>query len=147
MSDGEPSDELGIPGVRGLDHTADVGFEVVAPDLETLLRRSGSGLVALLLGDDRPEAEASVEVEVDAESAAGLLRGWLRELLYRHEAEGLTYVDADFRELGETGLRARVRVGPAPGVPAREIKGVTWHGLRAEEDADGRWRATVIFDV
>ncbi len=141
-------DEL-LPGVRTIDHTADVGLDLVAPDLAGLFRRAAAGMEALLAGPERalPEAAGMPEVrlELDAPDVALLLADWLRELLYLRQVRGRAFVDADFARLGERELDARVRTGPAP-VSVREIKGVTYHDLRAERTG-GAWRARVIFDV
>lgn len=76
---------------------------------------------------------------------AGLLRDWLRELLFLHEVRGRDYAGARFDRLDEGGLVAAVATTPsAPAV--REIKGVTHHGLAVREGPGG-WEATVIFDV
>ncbi len=147
----DPSDAGGelLPGVRAIDHTADVGLDLAAPDLAGLFRRAAAGMEALVseAGSPVPEAAAMPEVrlELDAPDVALLLADWLRELLYLRQVRGRAFVDADFARLGERALAARVRTAPAP--PAvREIKGVTYHDLRAAR-AGGEWRARVIFDV
>lgn len=142
----EPGGETGIPGVRGLDHTADVGIEVEARDLAELFLRAARGLMWLILDGPLPEPEEERTVSARRGDPASLLRAWLKELLWWHEAEGLGFAEADFRQLTEERLEATVRGGPDPARPAREIKGVTFHGLVAER-RDGGWFARVIFDV
>ena len=140
--------EIPVEGVRGLEHTADVGLEVDAPDPEALFVRAARGMM-VLLHDAVPGADDDPEVRrlaVDAPDLAALLREWLRELLYWHEVEGFAATDADFRRLEPTGLEASVRGAAAPETPIREIKGVTLHGLVAEEREEG-WYGRIIFDV
>ncbi len=141
-------DELG-PGVRAIEHTADVGLEVDAPDLAELLRRAAAGMEALVSGpgpqDAGTEPQPEVRLELDAPDVALLLADWLRELLYLRQVRGRAFLDADFARLGERELDARVHTAPA-GPPLREIKGVTYHGLEATR-AGGGWHARVIFDV
>lgn len=158
--------EMPVEGVRSLEHTADVGLEVEAPDLERLFVRAARGMMVLLHervpetgsegrppGGDAPDLASLPEsggevrrLEVDAPDLASLLREWLRELLYWHEVEGFAVTGAEFRRLEPTGLDASVRGGPAPDDPIREIKGVTLHGLVAEE-REGGWYGRIIFDV
>jgi SHS2 domain-containing protein len=140
------------PGVRELDHTADVGIEVHAASPKELFHRAAGGLFALVYGEDsfrragRPGGASERVLDVEAADFPALLVRWLRELLYIQETDGARYLDAAFEELIETRLSARVRVAPADRRPTREIKGVTYHDLEVTRDS-GEWRARVVFDV
>jgi len=145
--------EIPVPGVKPLDHTADVGLEIEAPDLPDLFRRGARGLSWLILEERPSDATQQRRVRVSASDLPGLFREWLRELLFWHESDGFSVAEIEIRTLereDETGgravLDAAVRGGPDPGTPVREIKGVTLHGL-AVERRDGGWYARVIFDV
>lgn len=156
-----PAGPDSIIGVRSLDHTADVGLVVRAPALAELFHRAALGAMALVRGDlDEPDrarrgpavtgaSAAPVThtelLELDATDAAALLADWLRELLYAREVRQLEYVGSRPELAEPRRLRARVRYAAAGGA-AREIKGVTYHGLEVEPTADG-WRARVVFDV
>jgi SHS2 domain-containing protein len=52
----DASDSIPVAGVRGLEHTADVGLEVEAPDLPELFRRGALGAMWLVL--ERPAGRA-----------------------------------------------------------------------------------------
>ena len=158
-------------GVAFLDHTADVGLEVEAPSLEELFHRAAVGMLMLLRGHDDEaatrgpagddaagddaatrrsagDAAAAAEhltVEAEAEGLERVLADWLRELLFLHETRHRDYVAAAFERLDADGVSARVELEPSGGA-AREIKGVTYHGLEVVEERGG-WRARVIFDV
>ncbi len=137
-----------MPGeVRSLEHTADVGIEVRAPDLEALFDLAARGMLELIRGE-RPAHAGDIErtVELEAGDVAGLMVAWLRELLYLHAVDGLAYHSASFEALGPRRLRARVTMFADDGPSVREIKGVTYHALRVEGAHDG-WHARVIFDV
>ena len=157
------SAEIPVPGVEGLEHTADVGLHLRALDLPQLFRRGALGAMWLVL--ERPTAlaekewEAGLEfrhLELVEEDLAALLRSWLRTLLFWEETEGFVTQDAtlSFAPVpicGSTeglafGLTARVGGVLDPGPRVREIKGVTLHGLEVEREGDG-WRGQVIFDV
>jgi SHS2 domain-containing protein len=146
------------PGVAFLDHTADVGLDVVAPTLAELFIRAAAGMACLIHGADGGAAAASADVPpagappqersltLSADDLPALLRAWLRELLHWHEAEGLAVRGVRFDTLTPTGLEATVTLAPDTEEPMREIKGVTLHGL-AVEHRDGGWAGRVIFDV
>lgn len=142
---------LGI-GLRFLDHTADVGFELDAPTRGTLFEGAAYGLAQLATGEDVwPPAErygTSSEEEIDVRTTGGgdetLLAEWLRELTYNIAMKHAVPEEVHVAILDADRIRARVGFADAPIV--REIKGVTWHGLEVNRD-DGRWYARVVFDV
>lgn len=145
------------PGVRFLDHTADVGLEAHAASPELLFHRAALGTLWLVEGAPQEgarreggggeEGRETRALTLEAHDPPKLLRAWLRELLWWHEVEGVSYRDARFETLETGRLEARVEVAPASPRPLREIKGVTLHGLRVEAGEEGEWRARVIFDV
>ncbi|MBW3535636.1 MAG: archease [Gemmatimonadetes bacterium] len=141
-----PLPELPVPGVRALEHTADLGLEVDAPDPAALFERAALGMVWLL--DERPPPEPTLHrsVVLTAPDLPALLRAWLREILLWHEMEGFAPSSATFTVLEDARLEAEVRGGAASPAPVREIKGVTLHALAAEA-RNQRWWARVIFDV
>ena len=145
-----PGNDPPVPGVRSMDHTADIGIEVDAPDLPELFRRAALGTLWMALerslDEDASGSGEARELTLEADDTATLLRAWLREVLYWQEVEGYAVVAADVTEVSDGRFSARVRGVVAPPDPVREIKGVTWHGLEVGRAADG-WRARVIFDV
>ncbi len=134
------------PGVRELDHTADLGIVVTAAEPAELFRRAALGMARLMREETESERSAKRVVELPSESLDLLLVSWLSELLYLDEVDGFVFEDAAFVELGEGGLRATVAGRIEPEAPERQLKGVTYHGLRMEPAADG-WQARVIFDI
>lgn len=92
------------------------------------------------------------DIEIARPDGERLMVQWLRELL-ADAMSGRGVPAARVREVGIGGegpatLRARVRWRPAAGDgPAREIKGVTYHGLVVERTEEGRWHARVVMDV
>ncbi len=145
----EHGTETPVPGVISMDHTADLGLRIRATTLPELFRRAALGMMYLLL-ERVPEREGEQRtVRVDAEDPAGLLRAWLREVLFLFDSEGFETADARFRELDgeEATVVDSTLVGRPAGIdPVREIKGVTLHGLTVEP-RDGGWFGQVIFDV
>lgn len=149
-----------VPGVRAVEHTADLALEVEASSLPELFDRAARGMLALIERaelHEAPEAPtagcapapAATEeqvVELAADGATRLLVLWLRELLFLHQARHLAYRGAEFERFDEQRLRARLRLEPGAFTAVRELKGVTYHGLEVERRGAGWW-ARVIFDV
>ena len=154
------AEDVPVPGVVGLDHTADVGLEVTAEDLPELFQRAALATTWLLLerppgarGGGSPESRS---VELVEEELPQLLRSWLRVVLLWDEADGFVSNDMELvflpaplcrSETGQGfGLQGNAKGGVDPGHRIREIKGVTLHGLTVERRGEG-WFARVIFDV
>lgn len=139
-----------IPGVEALDHTADVGIRVESEDLAGLYRRAALGALWITLGGTPAQGDVTRALQVTAETHPDLMRRWLREVLFLQEVEGFAAGEVRDLELksvsGGLRLEACLRGGASPLHPAREIKGVTWHGLRVEK-GDAGWFAEIIFDV
>jgi SHS2 domain-containing protein len=131
------------------DHTADIGLRVVADDLDGLFRDAADGFFSLIVEEipDREPVER-LHFEVEAERDEHLLVDWLNELLYVFDSRGLLLdrfevsvangkLEAD--AVGRPLDAARDRV-------LREVKAVTYHGLRLERTERG-WLAEVILDI
>ena len=131
------------------DHTADLGLRVTAPDLPTLFAEAAAALVLATVEDPRsvrPADERSITVAgTDREY---LLFDWLRELLYRFDADRFLTASAAVT-LTPTGLTAVVRgetIDRARHVLTHEVKAITYHGLSLVETETG-FRAEVIVDI
>ncbi|SRR5581483_5049551 len=131
------------------EHTADLGLRVWAPDLDTLFAEAAACLFSAIVEDPsavRPAVEQTVELSgADREY---LLFDWLRELLYRFDAEHMVYRDFAVK-VRPDGLTATIRgekLDPARHVLSHEVKAITYHALRVEQTPDG-WRAEVIVDI
>jgi len=168
--------EIPVAGVHGLEHTADVGLVVEAPDLSELFRRGALGAMWLVLdrppgvpggasptGEPRtpssgtfPDGQETRTVELVEEDLPALFRSWLRLLLFWEETEGFVTWEADLSFTPVPlcsaadglafGLVAQVRGILDSGPRVREIKGVTLHGLEVRRVEAG-WQGRVIFDV
>lgn len=138
--------DVPVQGVHALDHTADIGLEIEAPDLAELLRRAALGLTWLLT--EAPPGAVSEErhLSVEASDSSALLREWLRELLHWHEEDGFLAVEVRMEAAGGGRADGVVQGGIPESAPIREIKGVTLHELVAEPATSG-WCGRVVFDV
>jgi len=150
---GRPRLGLAVPYDCGVyeifDHTADIGLRVRAPDLPGLFREGAEGLFSIVVEEiPRGEAPERLEFRLEANRIEFLFVDWLSELLYVFETRRLL-LDAF-----EVDLRGSVLTASAMARPfdldrdrlLREVKAVTYHGLRVEPTPDG-WMAEVILDI
>jgi SHS2 domain-containing protein len=131
------------------DHTADLGIRVRSADLNGLFADAATALFAAVVdGLEAVRPAQQVAIAIDGSDLDYLLFDWLRELLFRFDAEHLVLSQFDVR-VSETGLKATARgelLDPARHVLSHEVKAITYHGLRVEREADG-WVAEVIVDI
>ena len=135
---------------RLLDHTGDMAVLVRARTLRGLFDGAARALFGVILDlesvEERTEVVVRVEGAVDAED---LLVRFLSELLFLHDARGWLFHRVRIEEL-ETNRVTCVALGeaydPRRHRVARQVKAVTYHGLRLLE-GEGGWSARVVLDL
>jgi SHS2 domain-containing protein len=127
------------------EHTGELELWVTGPS-EAEVFAEALRAMAELLGDEDGEARvvAAHAVVVEGADRARLLAGWLEELAFLAETEGLVPERAEELRVAPGAVSARV-VG-FRGAPPHLIKAVTLHRLAFDRSADG-WRARVVLDV
>ena len=132
------------------EHTADLGLRVRAPDLDTLFAEAGAALFSAIVEDlGTVVASRKLEVRLEGDDREYLLFDWLKELLYRFDAERVVFGRFE-AHVGATGLSGTAwgePFDPARHVPLHEVKAITYHELRVEKTPDGKWLAEVIVDI
>src|SRR5262249_33078686 len=90
-----------------------------------------------------------VSVRIAGGDREYLLCDWLKELLYRFDAEHLLFGRFEVH-VGADGLTATAWGDPLDldrHALSHEGKAITYHGLRVEQTAEGGWRGEVIVDI
>ena len=131
-------------GFRERPHTADWALEVWAPDVSTLLAQAALGMFSLMGIQTRSAARIPQEFDLAFADLENLLVGFLAELLYLSNRDGISFDQFDLR-LADDRLHAAVSGQPIEHL-AKEIKAVTYHNLRVLETGRGL-EVTIVFDV
>ena len=130
------------------DHTADLGLRVRAPRLAELFEDAARGLIATIVAGQGGGPTVASEIRIAGTRYDWLLFDWLNELLYRFDRNG--EIPAALRvEVDPQGLVAEVsleRLDLSRHRALREVKAITYHGLRVEQEAEG-WVAEVVLDI
>ncbi len=131
------------------EHTADLGLRVRAADLDALFADAARGLFAAIVEDlNMVRPLQRIDVRLAGSEREYLLFDWLKELLYRFDAEHLLFsrFEVHVTAMGLTGAawgepldRGRHELG-------HEVKAITYHGLCVQPE-DGAWLAEVIVDI
>ena len=139
---------MAAQGYRTVPHTADLRIEAWADSRDECVAEALRGLIASFadISDMRPARV--LERPITASSDADLLASAADEMIYLLDVEGEIPVSVQVRP-ASGGIvvvlaLARVEVVEITGaVP----KAVSFHGLRCEPDATGRWSASMTIDV
>lgn len=131
------------------EHTADLGLRARASDLNTLFAESAAALFSVLVEDlNTVEPRQRVDVQIVGDEHEYLLFDWLKELLYRFDAEHLLFrrFEVHVSDAGLTGTAWGEPFDPARHALSHEVKAITYHGLKVEQTPEG-WLAEVIVDI
>jgi SHS2 domain-containing protein len=131
-------------GHREVEHTADWGLEVWAPDLPRLMEEAARGMFELMGVEVSEDSRCHRQLEIGADDREQLLVSFLEELLFIADSEELAF-DGFMLKLVDTNLLARLEGG---GIVSRskEIKAVTYHNLQIKESRRGL-KTSIVFDV
>jgi SHS2 domain-containing protein len=140
--------------IRMLDHTADVGFEVVeAPTLENLFDEARQALLMTVFEEPPEGGKYEDSVRLSAPDLETLLVRWINELVFLIQGDGFVPTGAEMRieEAGEGDFFLEARLtGASLDLEGHgwqgEIKSATFHGLEVTRGSSG-WHARVILDV
>lgn len=132
------------------EHTADLGLRIRNDTLTALFKEGGTALFELMVDNMdlvRPLIQRQIHIEqVETEL---LFFDWLNELLYLSDAEQLILCQFDVR-INNNVLDANVWGEPRDEVRhqlGHEVKAITYHQLKLEQEPDGQWLAEVILDI
>ena len=131
------------------EHTADLGLRVRARDLNGLFRDAAMGLFAMVVEEmPRGRTPSRREFFLRGRRHDYLFFDWLNELLFVFDTERLLLGNFEV-EVSESGLVAGAGAWPWDELhdrPLHEVKAITYHGLKVEQD-DGGWLAEVVVDI
>ncbi len=134
-------------GSELLEHTADVGIRAWGDTAAEAFAQAALAL-AELMGIRVGGPGTRRRVRVTAEDRAGLLVGFLNELVFVHEAELVGLVAVDVIGLSDRHLIAEIEVAPQPAEPAGvPVKAATYHQVAVERRPDGGVEVRVFLDV
>lgn len=132
------------------EHTADIGIRVICPTLQDIFVEAGLALFELItekIIDVKPIQ--SVPIQLKQKDRDLLLFDWLNQLLYLFETQHWLFSRFEII-LSVDGLEAVAYGEPCDSQrhpPSHEVKAITYHQLKLEQQSDGDWLAEVIVDI
>lgn len=138
-----------IPSFRIIDHSADLGFEVLAATPQNLFRNAAHVLFSLMWDITRVREKETLAINVDGEDLGSLLVIFLNEFPYLFDAKGLLFHRVLIEDLSKSRLSARAfgeTFDPGRHETITMVKAVTYHQLFVGKE--GRhYKARVILDI
>jgi len=132
-------------GFRENQHTADWELEAWAPDFPSLLEQSARGMYTLSGMRLQVGSRQRRTIKLHGDDAESLLVGFLTELLWLEQEEGLAFDSFSITVDQQYNLQAELG-GSAISNLDKEIKAVTYHNL-AIQTTDVGLRVIIVFDV
>jgi len=132
-----------------VDHTADLGITVTGLDPKDLFEKAAHSMMRIMI-EERPSGKtSSLQLSVSGEDYADLMVRWLGEILYLFQGEGKVVTCIEICSITQSHINATLQTvpfNPKQHEVSAEIKAVTYHRIEVVCE-NGRWKATIIFDL
>lgn len=129
-----------------IEHPADIAVKAYGSSRQEVFINSALGMMEFLFGKEiltqKPEKEEKIRIK--SPDIDSLLIDWLSELLYLTNTNYRAYTNFTFEEF--SGNKLLATAGSIKAQALDDIKAVTRHNLKIEE-VEGRWEATVTYDI
>ncbi|MBU6392142.1 MAG: archease [Planctomycetota bacterium] len=138
-----------MPKYTLIDHTADIGIDVLGATLRELFTNAAFALFDIITDLSKVECKAECNIKISGIDREQLLVNWLTELLYLHDVKNLLFKNFCIADIKDNQLTATIN-GEAfiegKHVIKTEVKAVTYHNLSIIKE-DHQWKARIIFDL
>lgn len=132
------------------EHTADLGLRIRHSTLGKVYAEAGTALFELMVENlQKVQPLIHLEFQLEQQEPELLFFDWLNELLYLFDARHLVLCQFSVTLEGDS-LHATVSGEPRDESKHQldhEVKAITYHQLKLEQQADGDWLAEVILDI
>ena len=129
--------------------TADVGIRIRGKDYEDLFQNAVKGLNLLYFGEPEDTVTGGNAVypfEFRGDSCENVLVNVLSEIVFLLQNQNKITTGMTIKAIDETYIDANLLTIPCNREPEMEIKSVTYHNLRIEEE-NGILSTEIVFDV
>ncbi|MGE5340018.1 MAG: archease [Candidatus Omnitrophota bacterium] len=131
--------------------TADVGIRIQGNGTEELYRSAIKGLNLLYFGEHSHSFHSLSPTslypfEYTGDSCENVLVNLLSEIVFLVQHQGNVVIDILFHHATDTCLKADFKTAPLPLTPELDIKSVTYHNLKVNDD-HGLKSTEIIFDI
>jgi len=138
--------------IEEIKHTADIGIKVKGRSLRELFKNAALGVISLAIA--KPGSKKKAEkylIYLKSASLDELLHDFLNEIIYLIFSKKKCVIDTAGIKLDEDAISIKAEIRQLAGVSAsgcviRELKSVTFHGLKIIKNKKG-YSADIIIDT
>ncbi len=131
------------------EHTADIGFEVNAKNLEKAFELAGKAFFSIITDLERIKTEKTKVFEITSEDEKSLLYDFLDQLVFLKDVENTAFKDFKIvikKEKGELILKCTAKGQDISQITGSDIKAVTYSQMEIIE-TDEHCFLRVVVDV
>ncbi len=136
-------------GFEFFEHTADIGFNVRAEDLETAFELAGKAFFSIMTDLDDIDLQKTEVFEIISEDKKALLYDFLDHLVFLKDVEKIVLKDFEIvikKEKEELSLRCTARGQKFKKLTGSDIKAVTYNQMEIIDSEEG-CQLKVVVDV
>jgi SHS2 domain-containing protein len=134
---------------RYIDHTGDLGIEVVGDSLRSLFQHAGEAFTDIITEADAISVRKTKHIHLEADRVDDLMVYWLNEFVFLFDTDGFMPKEFDIVSIDESHIEATVhgeRYDEERHPIKTAVKGATYHQLEVVREGNV-WKARVIFDL
>jgi len=133
-------------GYKILEHPADVHIQAFGKTKKELFLNAMRGMAAVLQPQIRSTKSEIRNIKVKSVDLNALLVDFLSEVLYRIQANKEVYNNVKFSKFNDKELEGEL-IGNKVESFGEDIKAVTYHGLKIEQNEDRLLKAAILLDI
>jgi len=135
-----------------LEHTADLKIRATGKTLEEALSESAKAVFGAIAGKSRVEPRLEKELTIIVREPQTLVHDFLGKLIYIFSTEHILFSEFELNLKEAIGYKLKVKARGEPYDPkkhklVKEVKAVTYHDMKVQEEEDGTWRIEVVCDT
>lgn len=131
---------------KTLEHKADLKIRAFGDSKAELFLNILGGMTEFLKPETENQKIKNQKIKIKSVDLETLLVDFLNEILYQNQTDKTAYNRVIFRKFTDFEIEADLS-GKKTERFGEDIKAATYHNLDIRQKKDGKWEATVLFDV
>jgi SHS2 domain-containing protein len=135
-----------------LEHTADLKIKATGKTLEEALSESAKAVFEAIAGKSAIGTNIEKDMTIIVREPQTLVHDFLGKLIYIFSTEHILFSDFKLTLKEAIGYKLVVKArgekyDPKKHKLIKEVKAVTYHDMKVEEEDDGTWKIEVVCDT
>ncbi len=131
---------------KKLEHPADLKISACGKNKKELFLNTMYGMEKEMFPEIKNQESKIRKIKIKSQNQESLLVDFLSEVLYQNQINKETYQVAKFKKFSDKEIIAEI-FGKEVRYFGKDIKGVTYHDLKIEQEAGGNLRSVVVLDI